>query len=220
MTPSASQPAARPAQTDAPQAPATDNTPPTTQKRSISESVEDFRHTLSEKIATKSPQKTPADENTAAPDQNQEVISEMIATAKPLTVEQLLTAPAVLEPAVGTKVLTKSPQQAKGRIADNTTKLVTEATKPVTTESAKIVSAASSPKNKPAEPATDQGQTKTEIVSPDISDKSPIPEVQSENVENVGETQTLENGAKELPNEATPDDAKVTTAGQKSGYRE
>lgn len=200
---------------------------------------ENFRHTLGKKILDKTSLDAQADKKTKKQDHSSVTLSEMVHPAKSLAVQGTQTQPAVLDNAIGAKVDNQLQQQIKSQatnksvwlLSDSKTSqassLIVQAAKPATNEPDQIVSTTTKPANKPIQPTIDQGQIKSEIILPGISNKLPISNTQFEKDKDIGKMQVSdeafvakeklvnpENG-KELLQEVLFSDSKTSTAGKK-----
>jgi len=146
-----------------------------------------FSSTLNKKIETKMPQQAQDNKKTEKPDQ-----CSGTHLAQLLMVKESLIVPVK---AAGAKIDNQFQQQIESKASDKSVQPVTgsKAAKPIIANPDQIVSATSKPVNKPIQSTIDQSQIKFKIILPDISNKSPIINSQSEKNKDVGKMQVSDN---------------------------
>jgi len=145
----------------------TDNIQVIAQNKPIAEVSENFSRTLTKKMAAKSSPDDQTDENT----QEQIQDSNMINLAESIMSQELLTLPVVPDIALGIKVDNQLPQQIdQSQTSANSLQMLTDSK----TIQPPIVQVAEPIIPESVQPVIDQGQIKSETITPEISNNLPI----------------------------------------------
>jgi flagellar hook-length control protein FliK len=201
----------------------TDNIQFIAQNKSIAEVSENFSRTLAKKMAAKASPDDQADENTKEQVQDSDTIN----LAESLMPQELLTLSVMPDIAIGVKVDTQLPQQIEIQASDNSVQLLTDSktlqppivqvAEPIIPEPAQAASASPKLENEPVQPAIDQGQVKSETITPEISNNSPIePESSQESAADTyaGKSEIIPDN-RTLVSQTFTDDNKATNDSEK-----
>jgi flagellar hook-length control protein FliK len=164
----------------------TDNIQSGNQNEPVAKPSESFSQTLRKKIAARksTEDNAQADEETKKQDENLAETPKIVCSAKSLIPPATLTQPEVLDKTIDVKVDNQLQQQIESKIPvesqvpEKSVQLLTESKNPqissLIIEADKKPDTVSTPDNKALQPTVDQNQVKSEMITPDISDNSPI----------------------------------------------
>ncbi|MHC4123377.1 MAG: flagellar hook-length control protein FliK [Planctomycetota bacterium] len=180
----------------------TDNSPLIAQNKPNIQPSNNFSHTLGKKIRTKtSPNDKPNQLKDKERSKNAGTRSKMIDPTKSLMIQEILNCSLVQGKAIGTKADNQLQQQIRNQTHNKSVQLlnnsktlqspslVGQAAKSIADKSDQIVSETSGLKNKPIQSTIDQSLVKSEIILPDIPNKSPIGDAKFEKDSDTGEMQ-------------------------------
>ncbi|MCX5633826.1 MAG: flagellar hook-length control protein FliK [Phycisphaerae bacterium] len=168
----------------------TDNIQLGAQNMSVAKPSESFSRTLGKKITTKISPNEQTDEETKKQAQD----SVEMLSSESLIPQGTLTQPVELDKTIGAKVDNQLQQQIESEISDKSAQLLTDSktsqapslivqdVKPIIIKPDQIVSEITKLENKSIPLTIDQSQTKSEIIIPDIPDKSLIDQKNSQEI--------------------------------------
>ena len=186
----------------------TDKTQPVTQNKPTVLLSNNFRQTLGKKIMAKTSLNAPADKKTKKQGRDSATLHKMPFIPAADMAQQIRETPAILE-------------------KTNTTSLTAKTTKTIAAKSDQIASSIPKLVNRPIQITIDQGQIKSEIILPGISNKLPISNTQFEKDKDIGKAQVSDeafvakeklvnqDNGKELLQEVLFSYSKTSTAGKK-----